>query len=295
MQATSDREVRTKKKAVVVCGPTAAGKSSVSDGLAAGLSETFGEWVPTLVVDSMQVYAEIPRTTNQGRERPAEMVGIVSVEEEWTVARHKESAEGIISGLRDVSPFVLDAGTGMYLNAILLGIPLAPKVSACHRVEAAMATEGAKDPRRAARGEELRLAGHDTPRGSVWSGPPIYDAYVIYLRPQRSSLDQRIAGRSERIARDATHEGETLLSMSPNASVRQAVGPREMMLLASGELGTEEARDKIAARTRRLARRQMRWFDKLVRTLPETTPKAVVETDHGELKHTIHDIMCSWA
>ena len=294
MQATSDGEARP-KKAVVVCGPTAAGKSSVADGLADGLSEVFGGWVPTLVVDSMQVYAEIPLTTNQARERPAEMVGMVSVEEEWTVARHKEGVEGIISGLRDVSPFVLDAGTGMYLNAILLGIPLAPKVSARHRVEAEMASEGAKDPRRAAREEELRLAGHDAPRGSVWSGPPIYDAYVIYLRPQRSSLDLRIAGRSEKIARDAAQEGETLLSMSPNDSVRQAVGPREMMLLASGELGPEEARDKIAARTRRLARRQMRWFDKLVRTLPKTTPRAVVETEHGETKHIMHDIMCSWA
>ena len=63
--------------------------------------------------------------TNQARRRPAELVGIVSVTEDWTVARHRALAEEIIAKEAD---FVLDAGTGMYLNAILLDIPLAPKV-----------------------------------------------------------------------------------------------------------------------------------------------------------------------
>ena len=64
-------EGAVRRRALVVCGPTAAGKSSLSDGLAEVLSEAWGGRVPTLVVDSMQVYEEIPKTTNQGRERPA--------------------------------------------------------------------------------------------------------------------------------------------------------------------------------------------------------------------------------
>ena len=44
----------------------------------------------------MQVYREIPRITNQARGRAAELAGMVSVAEEWTVARHKMSAEAII-------------------------------------------------------------------------------------------------------------------------------------------------------------------------------------------------------
>ena len=78
------------------------------------------------MVDSMQVYREIPAITNQARRRPAELVGVVSVTEEWTVARHRERAEEIIEG--SDTPFVLDAGTGMYFNAIILGVPLAQKV-----------------------------------------------------------------------------------------------------------------------------------------------------------------------
>ena len=278
----------------MVCGPTAAGKSAVADGLAAALEEGSGPRVPTLAVDSMQVYSEIPETTNQRRGRPAELVGIVSVEEEWTVARHKNRAEGLISGLNDGSVFVLDAGTGMYLNAILLGITLAPKVSAMHREEASKASKDALNPRRAARETELRMAGSQE-RGSIWSGVPVYDTFVVYLRPARNLLDHRIAERSASISRNGIEEGRTLVSLKPNASVSQAVGPREMMMLASGELSQGEAEDRIAARTRRLARRQMRWFDKLIRNLPDDTPRIVLENaEEPDLKHIMHDIMYEW-
>lgn len=294
-ETTLNGERNKRKKALVVCGPTAAGKSQIADMLAATLSEHSGSWVPTLAVDSMQVYSEIPETTNQHRIRPAELVGIVSVEEEWTVARHKDRAESIISGLDDGCVVVLDAGSGMYLNAILLGITLAPKVSAVHREEAAKTSEGTLNPRRAARAEELRMAG-SVERGSIWSGATTYDTSLIYLRPTRDFLDLRIAERSARIASGGIEEGRTLLGLKPNASVRQAVGPREMMMLASRELSLLEAKDKIAARTRRLARRQMRWFDKLTRTLPDTTHKSVVETAEDlDVEHIMHDIMCSWA
>ena len=278
----------------MVCGPTAAGKSSLSDGLAEELSGAWGTEVPTIVVDSMQVYEQIPETTNQGRGRPAELVGIISVEDEWTVALHKERAEGLISGLGDGAPFVLDAGTGMYLNAIILGIPLAPKARESERREALRISEGSANPRRAARAEELKLLGAPE-RGSVWAGRPLYGASFVYLRPGRQELDLRIARRSEKISREGAHEGEALLKLNPNASVRQAVGPKEMMMLASGEIFGSEAQQRIAARTRRLARRQMRWFDKLMRTLPETTPKAVVESaDDPTVSHTMHDIIRSW-
>ena len=282
------------KRALVVCGPTAAGKSPLADGLASSLSGGWGGWVPTLVVDSMQVYEEIPQTTNQRRERPAELVGIASVEEEWTVARHKGRAQELISGLADGSPFVLDAGTGMYLNAIVLGIPLAPKVPAEIREEARRASEGAMNPRRASREEELRLGGAPE-RGSVWAGRPLYGASFVYLRPERHLLDARIAERSSGIVRRGIGEGHELLALDPNPSVRRAVGPKEMMQLASGEISEGEAEEKIAARTRRLARRQMRWFDKLVRTLPESTQKTVVEVpDDPRIKQIMHDIMGAW-
>jgi tRNA dimethylallyltransferase len=280
---------------LVVCGPTAAGKSSLADALAGDLSGFYGEWATTIVVDSMQVYMEIPTITNQARTRPAEMVGIVSVAEEWTVARHKERAEGLIGSLPASLPFVLDAGTGMYLNALVLDLPLAPKVSPSTRAEAERLAfaSGAENARREARRLELELAGAQE-RGSVWGGSLRYDASFVYLRPEREDLDRNIRVRSSRILRDGAEEAKRLLTsgLEPNPSVREAIGVKEMLLHVSGDLSAREAEEKISARTRRLARRQIRWFDKLACSLPDTTRVLVVEDSQDQKSmHFMHDRM----
>jgi tRNA dimethylallyltransferase len=263
-----------------VCGPTASGKSELSDALAEGLTEAHGDWVPTLVVDSMQVYREIPTITNQARRRPGELVGIVSVTEEWTVARHKARAEEIITRL-DV-PFVLDAGTGMYLNAIILDMPLAPRVDAKTRQLAQRITASASNPRRATRAKELELAGAED-RGSIWDGELRYETALIYLRPQRESLDAAIVKRSERIVSGGLEEAAKIKEMEQeataiNPSVADSIGVRELIGHLRGEMTLEEAQTLIAARTRKLARRQMRWFDKLARTLEGRIFAVIVES-----------------
>jgi tRNA dimethylallyltransferase len=268
------------KRALVVCGPTASGKSEVADALADRLTEEHEAFVPTLVVDSMQVYREIPEITNQARRRPAELVGVTSVTEEWTVARHKVLAEEVIA--RTEGPFVLDAGTGMYLNAIVLDIPLAPRVDPAMRRLAESLTAGATNARRAAREKELELAGVRE-RGSVWEGDLRYDAALIYLRPGTHALDEAILRRSERIARTGLEEAARLARMQAAgerlaASVADSIGVRELLEHLSGAITADEATSRIAARTRRLARRQRRWFDKLVRTLEGRATTQVVES-----------------
>ncbi len=249
----------------MVCGPTASGKSELSDALAEVLTEARGGHVPTLAVDSMQVYREIPTITNQARRRPAELVGIVSVTEEWTVARHKASAEGIIEEL-DTS-FVLDAGTGMYLSAILLDFSLAPRVNAGTRRLAHRLTAGAANPRRASRAKELELAGAPD-RGSVWDGKLRHETTLVYLRPSKEALYAAIANRSQRILREGLEEAAKLRGMAGvNVSVRNSIGVRELIEHLDGETTLEAAEGHISTRTRQLARRQIRWFDKLVRTL----------------------------
>jgi tRNA dimethylallyltransferase len=282
-----------KKTALIVCGPTAGGKSELSDTFAERLSEAEGRQVPTLAVDSMQVYRELPVITNQARRRPAELVGIVSVTEDWTVARHKALAEKIIA--REAT-FVLDAGTGMYLNAILLDIPIAPKVSTELRRQAQAAAEGESNPRRAARAKELELAGAAL-RGSIWEGELRYDTAVVYLRPQRHALDAVIDERSRRIALNGLEEAERLKEMAAagtriSPQVMGSVGVRELYMYLSGTISLQQAQELIATRTRRLARRQMRWFDKLARTLEGRASITVVQsTDHQVDLHNMHDIL----
>jgi len=254
-----------------------------------------GRHVPTLAVDSMQVFRELPVITNQARERPAELVGVVSVTEKWTVARHRARAEEIIS--REDS-FVLDAGTGMYLNAILLDVPLAPRVSPSLRQQAREAAAHETNPRRAARAKELELAGAEA-RGSIWEGSLRYDTSIVYLRPERPAIDAAIDGRSRRIARDGLGEAERLRDMVAagkriSPQVIDSVGVRELFGYLSGTLSLQEAQDLIATRTRRLARRQMRWFDKLARILEGRARITVLPGPYQETSlHSMHDILGS--
>lgn len=283
------------KSALVVCGPTASGKSELSDALGERLSEARGGHVPTLVVDSMQVYRELPIITNQARQRPAELVGVVSVTEEWSVAVHRARAEEIVA--REPA-FVLDAGTGMYLNAILLDFPLAPKVSLELRRRAEETSVGTPNPRRAARQRELELAGADG-RGSVWEGSLRYETAIVYFRPERTDIDAAIAERSKKIARHGLQEAEKLVAMLARGekispSVIDSVGVRELAQHLSGEISLDQAEDLIATRTRRFARGQIRWFDKLVRTLEGHSRITVLEDRRQAASlHSMHDIIGS--
>jgi len=252
-----------------------------------------GHHVPTLAVDSMQVYRELPVITNQARRRPAELVGIVSVTKEWTVAHHRMRAEEII--VRE-NTFVLDAGTGMYLNAVLLDFPLAPRVSPSLRQRAQEVAADEPNPRRAARAKELELAGAEA-RGSIWRGNLRYDTSIVYLRPERSTIDAAIDGRSRKIARDGLGEAERLRDLASagagiSPQVMESVGVRELSRYLSGTLTLKQAQDHIATRTRRLARRQMRWFDKLAHVLEGRARITVLHIPYRETnRHSMHDII----
>jgi len=94
--------------------------------------------------------------------------------------------------------------------------------------------------------------------------------------------------------REGVEEAERLLEegVELNPSVREAIGVKEMLLHVSGDLSAGEAQEKISARTRRLARRQIRWFDKLASSLPAATALLVVEDSQDQrLMHFMHDKM----
>jgi tRNA dimethylallyltransferase len=286
--------------ALVVCGPTASGKSELSDAIAERQTELGGAHTPTVVVDSMQVYRELPVLTNQARGRSAELVGVVSVSEQWTVARHRGRAEMVVES-RPGRHFVLDAGTGMYLNAILLDIPLAPQVPPALRRRAEREvswgeTDGQSNRRRALRAKELELAGVRE-RRSIWHGDLRYETAILYLRPERSELDAAIAKRSRKIAREGLQEAELIRAMlaagAPvNPSVSDSVGVKELIQHLSGDLSLREAEDRINARTRQLARRQMRWFDKLARTLEARARIRILPKPPEQcVIHSMHDII----
>ena len=155
----------------------------------------------------------------------------------------------------------------------------------------------AVNPRRAARARELELAGSPG-RGSVWDGNLRYETAVFYLRPERADIDAAVASRSRRIARDGLSEAENLREMlaggvKVNPSVLDSVGVRELLQHLSGEISLDRAQDLVATRTRRFARRQIRWFDKLAKTLEGQARISVVQDPKRTASHSMHDILGS--
>ena len=153
----------------------------------------------------------------------------------------------------------------MYLNAMLLDIPLAPRVPDHVREKA----RNASWTRRESREKELEMLGAP-PRGSIWEGPLRYETTLIYLRPPVETLRSNIRDRSARISSEGVDEIRNLheSGLQPNPSLVTSIGVQELTAYLSGDLDLEAARESIESRTRKLARRQRRWFDKLLRNLP---------------------------
>lgn len=245
-----------------------------------------GTWTQTLVVDSMQVYKEIPNITNQQRDRVAGLVGVASVKDDWSMAQHRDASDKVLENTEGV--FVLDAGTGMYLNGIIMDIDIYPRVpgQAREKAVAEAKSSGSENPRRTARERELELAGYER-SGSIWSSSLRYDASIFYLRPDLTSLDSAIEQRSKKISRHGIEEAEHLVEMEKqgiqvNPSVGASIGVRELRDVVYGACSIEEAETRISARTRKLARRQIRWFDKLTRTLCDDV-RITVASRRGDL------------
>lgn len=111
-----------KSKVIVICGPTASGKTSLSIELAKKIN---GEIVSC---DSMQIYKDM----DIGSAKPTveEMQGIkhylldyVSPEERYSVSDYKEDASRAIEDIiaKGKVPIVV-GGTGLYLNSLIYNI-----------------------------------------------------------------------------------------------------------------------------------------------------------------------------
>ena len=120
---TSQKGVNmSKPKVIVICGPTASGKTNLSIELAKKID---GEIISA---DSMQIYKDM----NIGTAKPTleemknikhHLIGFVSPEERFSVSDYKKLAqEKIIEILNIGKKPIVVGGTGLYINSLIYGI-----------------------------------------------------------------------------------------------------------------------------------------------------------------------------
>lgn len=114
-----------KPKVVVICGPTASGKTALSIQLAKIIN---GEIVSA---DSMQIYKDMDIgtakvTTEEMQGIKHYMLDFVMPDERYSVSQYKKQAENCIEEIlqKGKTPIVC-GGTGLYINSLIYGIEFA--------------------------------------------------------------------------------------------------------------------------------------------------------------------------
>ena len=294
-----------KKQIVVICGPTASGKTALSIALAKAFN---GEVVSA---DSMQIYRRMDigtaKPTLEERDGvPHHMLDVAEPGESYSVSRYAEEASACVEDIlaRGRLPIVC-GGTGLYIDGLIRGTDFQPAGTdsglreqlevewEIQGAEAMMARLAAVDPdsaarlhlsdkRRILRALEVYLATGETitvHNARSKAVPPRYEALMIGLNTEpRQILYDRIDRRVDvMLEQGLLQEVRSLLEDGLlEGTAAQAIGYKELLAHFRGEMTLDAAADLIRQKSRNYAKRQLTWFrrDERVKWIVYNAPEA---------------------
>lgn len=227
------------KPLIVICGPTACGKTAVAIALAKQINAEI------VSADSMQIYRGMDigtakPTIAEQNNIPHHLIDILDPWEKFSAAMFQQMAREAIDDIHNRGKVpILAGGTGFYINAVIYDNLLVPDF-----------------PR-----ENLNL----------W-----YNTLFIVLYRDRERLyeaierrvdnmiDQGLVGEVERLLLQIkTTSAKTIaIESSPQEPITalQAIGYKEIIPYLEGQCSLEEAKSAIKLGSRRYAKRQLTWF-----------------------------------
>lgn len=279
-----------KPKVIVICGPTASGKTSLSISLAKKIN---GEIVSC---DSMQIYKEMDigsakPTVEEMQEIKHYLVDFVSPEKRYSVSEYKEDASKAIEEIinKGKTPIIV-GGTGLYLNSLIYNIQYNEmEVDLNYRRELekeaeeyglevlynrakeidpeAMEKVSANDKKRITRVLEIYNAtGKNKTELEKKSRKEVSYNYLIFgINMERSILYDRINKRVDiMLEQGLIEEVKNLINKYSNMpTAMQGLGYKEVKEFLDGNISKEEMIEKIKMETRRYAKRQITWFKRI--------------------------------
>lgn len=271
----------------MIAGPTASGKSALAHAAALALGGEIVVADPFQRYRGLEIAADAPSAA-QMAEVPYHGVGDLALHERSTAAGFARLAHGAIDGAlaRGRVP-VVSGGTGLYVRAAIAHLsfpdeadpalrgwaedlaardPAAALAELRARDPAAAARVDAANPRRLARALEVAAGPARTGGGddALWSETVRRPTLLVGLTRPREELDRRIAVRVRRELDDGLVAELRAALAAPGVSreALQVIGAREVAALDAGELEAGALPERLAARTRRLARKQLTWLRK---------------------------------
>ena len=272
-----------KPTVIVICGPTASGKTKLGIDLANRIN---GEIISS---DSMQIYKDMDIGTAKPtiEERAAavhHLVDFVSPDQRYSVADFKKDATEKIKDIlsRGKTPIIV-GGTGLYVNSLIYNIEFKEqetdlnyreeleKLDIEKLYEMAMKIDeeackkiSEKDRKRIIRILEIyHTTGKTKTELEAESRKKVeYDYRIFVLNWDREELYERINYRVDLMMEAGLiDEVKSLLEKYKDfPTAFQGLGYKEVKEYLDGILTKEEMIEKIKQETRRYAKRQLTWF-----------------------------------
>ena len=276
------------RKAVVIAGPTASGKSALALKIAREIGGVVVNADALQVWGCWRVLSARPSEAEEA-EVPHRLYGHLARDASYSVGHWLRDLAPILEAWRAGGPVpVIVGGTGLYLTALTEGLadipPTPPEIRAeadARRVcegHAAMAEEldaqtrarvDLANPMRVQRAWEVMRA---TGRGlAAWQDetpPPLLHevrtdgARLLHLDPPRDVLADRIDARFDAMLAGGALEEAAALAPDWDAAAlwAKAIGAPELIAYLAGEVSLAQARTRAQAATRQYAKRQRTWF-----------------------------------
>ena len=288
----ADLAEQKRPKLVVVCGPTASGKT----GLGVALAQRLGGEI--ISADSMQIYRGLDVGTAKVTPQetcgiPHHLIDICDPQELFSVADFVDRARGLIEEItaRGRVPKVV-GGTGLYISSLLAGIRFVeqPPVDGLRRRleeqaealgpqamwerlntvdPAAAAGIHPNNVKRVLRALEIFEQTGTTMTGQVAASRPAeepYDATVIGLRfADRQKLYDRIDARVDLMVEQGILDEARRVwrGAAQYATAAQAIGYKEFFPYFENAAPLEQCVEELKRASRRYAKRQLTWFGRM--------------------------------
>lgn len=273
-----------KKTVVVICGPTASGKTSLGIKIANDIN---GEIISA---DSMQIYKDM----NIGTAKPTKeeqsmakhyLIDFVPPDKRYSVADFKNDATKTIKEIfkNEKTPIVV-GGTGLYINSLVYNIDynsegeadleyrnelekkdIAELYEMANKIDdEALNKISPNDKKRIMRIIEIYHSTGKTKteleKESIKKNE--YDYKIFVLNWERQKLYERINLRVDMMINDGLiNEVQDLLKKYDNfPTAFQGLGYKEVKEYLDGKITKEDMIEKIKQESRRYAKRQITWF-----------------------------------
>ncbi|MDD4606888.1 MAG: tRNA (adenosine(37)-N6)-dimethylallyltransferase MiaA [Patescibacteria group bacterium] len=270
-------------KLIVVLGPTASGKTSLSLKLA---QKYHGQIISA---DSRQIYKYMDIGTDKiqdTRNVPHYLINIITPKQNYSLARYQHQAIKIIKQIQQKKdiPFLV-GGTGMYIDAVIENWHI-PRVKPNLKLRAQLEKEiqlfghdklyqrlikldpaaknfvDSKNPRRIIRALEVCLTTQQPFSQQRLKKKPLFDCLILGINLPREKLYQKINQRTQYMVKNGLIDEVKFLIKKYDLQLPALQGLiyKEIIAYLNGQIDLNRAVELIQQNTRHYARRQITWF-----------------------------------